>query len=464
MTAIKFGTDGWRAIIAETYTVGNVRRVARGTALWMKSKGMSKVIIGHDCRFGGKMFLEAAAVEFTIEGIQVIAADGIVSTPMVSLAVVKHNCNLGVVITASHNPPTYNGYKLKSSYGGPSTPTEIEEVEKLIPENSSKVDTDFQKEIEKGTIVLSNLESLYEQHVRSNFDVPAILKQDKMVYDSMFGAGQFVMRKLFPGTVQFHSEHNPGFNNTAPEPIAKNMTELMNYMKTSANGRVAFATDGDADRIAMVDEDGNLVDSHHVLLLLMYYLVEYKKMKGKIVVSCSVSNKINKLAKLYQMECISTKIGFKYIAEYILAGDVLVGGEESGGLAIAGHIPERDGIWIGLTILELMSKTGKSLKELIQILYDKVGSFSYDRLDLHLNAEQMHSVKQILSTDDITEWGPFKVISKEKIDGDKFYFENDSWLMFRASGTEPVLRIYAQGVDGDQVKQIHAHARQRLGI
>ena len=211
----------------------------------------------------------------------------------------------------------------------------------------------------------------------------------------------------------------------------------------------------------MIDPNGNMVDSHHILLLLVHYLAGYKKMTGKIVVSFSVTNKLKKLADYYGLELVVTKIGFKYIAEYMISEDVLVAGEESGGLAIKGHIPERDGVWIGITILEFMAATGKTINELIQDVYQITGSFAYDRLDLHLSDDQMSKVKQRLAND---KFGDFHCINFESLDGQKYYFEDDAWLMFRASGTEPVLRIYAQGKDMDVVKNIHQAARKELGL
>lgn len=460
MDQIKFGTDGWRAIIADTYTVENVRRVAQGTALWMQQKQMKSIVIGHDCRFGGKLFVDEAVKVFAANRITCHYALGFVSTPMVSLGVLHCKADMGVVITASHNPPDYNGFKLKSSYGGPTIPADIAEIEKLIP--STKVSVEGPGDSNQ-LVHQIDLEEIYYQHVISNFNLKIIQEKTSVAYDAMYGAGQRIMNRLFPNLKSFHSEWNPGFQNTAPEPITKNLGEIIQFLQKNPYQYTAIATDGDADRICMLDPMGNMVDSHHILLLLVHYLAGHKKMKGKIVVSFSVTNKLKKLADYYGLELVVTQIGFKYIAEYMIKEDVLVAGEESGGLAIKGHIPERDGVWIGLTILEFMGITGKSISELIAEVYQITGAFAYDRLDLHLNENKMQEIKEKLNSQTIQKWGKFNVINFENLDGQKYYFNDDAWLMFRASGTEPVLRIYAQSETMDGVKEIHAAARELLG-
>ncbi len=463
MYSIKFGTDGWRAIIAKEYTVDNVRRIASGTLAWLKSKNYSKVVIGYDCRFGGRMFLEEIAIILAQDNIQCFVSKDFVSTPMVSLGVINHKADLGIVITASHNPPSYNGYKLKSSFGGPSTPIEIAEVESFIPNGIPEIKSSFLELVDKNKIQFVDLEKEYINHIQSSFELEKIKSKIQIAYDGMYGAGQRAMMILFPDMKTFHCEYNPGFDHTPPEPILKNLSEIQHYLKSNPGKYIGIANDGDADRLAMLDDQGNMVDSQHLLLLLLHYLAGYKKQTGKIVVSFSVTNKMKRLADHYGLELIITKIGFKYIAEYMIAEDVLVGGEESGGLAIKGHIPERDGIWIAITILEFMSVTGKSINELIAEVYSLVGPFQYDRLDLHLTETQIEHVKQKLNSQ-ITSWSSFRVLNTEKIDGAKYYFENDSWLLIRTSGTEPVLRIYAQGRDNAEVIEILNAARKVLNV
>ena len=466
MTKIKFGTDGWRAIIAKDYTVDNVKRVAEGTALWMTKNGYTKVVIGHDCRFGGQMFAEAAAQVFGAHGIKVNIAKGYVSTPMVSLGVVKTNSDLGVVITASHNPASYNGYKLKSSFGGPTIPIHIAEVEDLLPDTFDRDLPELEEMFEKGLLNYIDLENMYIEHVKENFDLEMIKNAGfKVAYDAMYGAGQRAMQLILPDAVLLHCDDDPSFKGQAPEPIHRNLTELSNLIKGDPSIALGIANDGDADRIGMYDQDGNFVDSHHILLLLLLYMYKYKKQTGKVVYTFSVTDKMKKLADLFGLESEVTKIGFKYIAEIMTKENVLVGGEESGGLAVKGHIPERDGIWIGLMILEFMAKTGKSLKELIQDVYDLVGSFAFDRDDLHIKEEQKQAIIERCKNNPYQSFGKYTVQSLETIDGFKFNLSDDEWVMMRPSGTEPVLRVYAQAANHEGVRSILDAAKEEvLGV
>ena len=455
VTPIKFGTDGWRAIIAKEYTVDNVKRVAEGTAKWMKGKGYDKVVIGHDCRFGGEMFAEVVTQVFGAYDIKVNLAKGFVSTPMVSLGVVKTKSQLGVVITASHNPHTYNGYKLKSIHGGPSIPSDIAEVEALMPDVCELDLPSLEKMTADGLLNYVDLEGIYIDHVEANFDMDAIRNSgQKIAYDAMYGAGMNALQKLLPDAICLHCDDNPGFKGQAPEPIHRNLTELSELIKSDPEITCGLANDGDADRIGMYDGDGNFVDSHHLLLLLLWYMHDFKNQRGKVVITFSVTDKMKKLAESLGLEVEVTKIGFKYIAEIMINEDVLVGGEESGGLAVKGHIPERDGIWMGLMIFEFMAKTGKTLKELIAELYEKVGSFNSDRDDLHITDAQKQAVISKCKTDPYQAFGDYKVQSIETIDGFKFFLSDNEWAMIRPSGTEPVLRVYAQAPDAGKVRSI----------
>ena len=449
MAKIKFGTDGWRAIIAKEFTVDNVARVTLGAVEWLKQNTASpSVVVGHDCRFGGEMFAETAAKVFANEGIKVFLAKGPVSTPMVSLGTLENKATLGVVLTASHNPPSYNGYKLKGHFGGPLLPQQIQEVEDLIPDtNAVDVDkltiADF---VQSGTITYIDLETMYVEHVEANFDMEAIRNADmNFAYDAMFGSGQDVMRRLLPDIDFLHCEHNPGFNGVAPEPIHRNLEEFSEMIKM-AEGEIdcGLATDGDADRIGLYDSKGEFIDSHHIILLLIKYLVEEKKFSGKVVNAFSVSPKIKKMCDHFGLEYQVVQIGFKHIAGIMVEEDVLLGGEESGGIAIKGHIPERDGIWMGLTIWEYMVKSGKSLEELIQDVYELVGEFKFERIDLHLKEEEKQNIIQNCKSGNYSKFGDLEVRKVETIDGFKYYFDNDEWVMIRPSGTEPVLRTYAE--------------------
>lgn len=463
---IKFGTDGWRAIIAKDFTVENTARVAEATAKWLlKQKKNPSVVIGHDCRFGGQLFAEVTAKVLCSHGIKVFLAKDFVSTPMVSLGTVRMKADVGVVITASHNPPSYNGYKLKGPYGGPMLPDKIEEIENLIPANSS-VDTDKLSVSEfaaSGLLEYVDLETMYCDHVTANFDLDVIRKSGlRFAYDAMFGAGQNVIRRLFPETTLLHCENNPSFHGRAPEPIHKNLQELSDCIKNSPDIACGLATDGDADRIGLYDSDGNFIDSHHIILLLIKYLTEEKKMSGKVVTAFSVSPKVGKMCAHLGLEQQVTKIGFKHIAGIMVEEDVLLGGEESGGIAIKGHIPERDGIWIGLTIWEYMAKSGKSLKELIDGVYAVVGPFTFERSDLQLQEELKNRIVANCENNVYESFGNYKILRTEKTDGYKYFFSDSEWLMIRASGTEPVLRNYAESGSVQDTWSILKAAEQTL--
>lgn len=464
MTNIKFGTDGWRAIIALDYTVDNVKRVAQATAKFIKQNEGDKVVIGHDCRFGGKMFAEMAARVLGANGVKVHLAKGPVSTPMVSLGVVKTKADIGIVITASHNPPTYNGFKLKSAYGGPTIPADIAKVEALIPEDNVDIKLPTLEEMhDEGLLNYIDLEHMYVNHIKENFDLEAINNSGiKVAYDAMYGAGQDAVRKLLTNTVLLHCEHNPSFYGQAPEPIHKNLGELSKLIKNDPSIHCGLANDGDADRIGMYDSNGDFVDSHRLLLLLVYYLHKHKGLSGKVIITFSVTEKVQKLCEAFGLECQVTKIGFKYIAEIMVNEDVLVGGEESGGIATKGHIPERDGIWVGLLILEFMAKTGKSLQELLDEVYAYVGNFAYNRDDLKVPDAKKKDIINKCKENYYESFGNYKIKDAQAVDGYKYFFSDEEWIMIRPSGTEPVLRVYAQAPDMTGVRSLLDAAKETL--
>ena len=447
MNKIKFGTDGWRAIIGKHYTTDNVARVTIAVAKWLNiKKSNSKVVIGYDCRFGGPMFAEIVAKVLSHFDIKVFLSKSFVSTPMVSLGVVNKNADLGIVITASHNPPEYNGYKLKGNFGGPLSPEDVQEIEDMIPEINS-IDYDkinLSKLLDKSQLIYVDLEEEYCSHTRNNFDI-SLINNSKInfAYDAMFGAGMNVVKKLLPNITFLHCSNNPGFQGISPEPIHRNLNEFSNLIKNS-NINCGLATDGDADRLGLYNQNGNFIDSHHIILLLIHYLVKYKGMTGKVVTAFSCSVKVSKLCEYYNLKHEIVQIGFKHIAKKMLIDDVLLGGEESGGIATKGHIPERDGIWMGLTLFEFMAKSGKTLDDLINEVYAIVGKFAFERNDLNINEELKSSIIEKCQSDYYDKFGNYKVIKIEKLDGFKFYFDDNSWLMIRPSGTEPVLRTYAE--------------------
>jgi phosphomannomutase len=455
---IKFGTDGWRAIIAQEYTVENVARIAYATAKWMNAKFENpSIVIGHDCRFGGELFMETAMQVFLHEGLKVNCQYGITSTPMLSLATKKYNCNLGIILTASHNPPSYNGYKVKAHFGGPLQPEFIQEIEDIIPENCPFDYTKVSIEEAKATgkITILPLEQDYINHILANFDIDAIKNSGlKLAYDAMYGAGQNVMKKIFPEMSFLHCDYNPSFMGQAPEPIAKNLKELEAFLQANSQIDSALVTDGDADRIGLYNGKGEFIDSHHIILLLIHYLAKYKGMSGKVVTAFSCTPRIEKMALHYGFEHQTTKIGFKDIAKIMVVEDVLLGGEESGGIAVKGHLPERDGIWMGLIVWEFMAKSGKSLDELIQEVYEIVGEFKFERSDLHITDELKTKIIANCKAGNYTSFGNYSVKELKTIDGFKYFLDDERWVMIRPSGTEPVLRTYAEAPTLEEVRKI----------
>lgn len=455
---IKFGTDGWRAIIAENFTTENVSRVAYATAQWMKSKfEHPSIVIGHDCRFAGELFMDTAIKVFLHEGLKVSYAEGITSTPMLSLAANRYKCQLGIILTASHNPPSYHGYKVKAEFGGPLQPEYIQEIEDIIPEICpiDYTNTDTKKALEEGTLKKLPIEQDYIDHIYANFDIEAIKKSGlKFVYDAMYGAGQNVMKKLFPEIDFLHSDYNPSFMGQAPEPIAKNLKELEQFILSKGNIDCALATDGDADRIGLYNGKGGFIDSHHIILLLLHYMVKYKNMSGKVVTAFSCTPRIEKMAAYYDLEHQTTKIGFKDIAKIMVEDDVLLGGEESGGIAVKGHIPERDGIWMGLIIWEFMAKSGKSLDDLISEVYEIVGAFKFERNDLHITEDLKLRIIENCKAGNYKTFGKYSVKEIQTTDGFKYFFDDQRWMMIRPSGTEPVLRTYAEAPTLEEVREI----------
>ncbi len=465
MNKIKFGTDGWRGIIAKDFTVDNVKRVAKATADWTLARDpQAKIVLGFDCRFAGPLFAHASINVFCGMGIKVYLDKHFVSTPMISLAARNLECEVGVILTASHNPPSYNGYKLKAKHGGPLIQKYIAEVEAMIPDTYSCNDLSLEEWEEKGLLEFVDLETMYYDHVVANFDLEEINDNSELIvaYDAMYGAGQSIFPRIMPHADLLHCEYNPSFYGQAPEPIAKNLKELENYLKEMKHIDMAIATDGDADRIGLYDGKGNFIDAHHIILLLIHILHKYKEMTGKVVIAFSVSNKVKKLCEVYGIPLEVTKIGFKYICEIMQHEEVLVGGEESGGIAVKGHIPERDGIWDGLVILEHLVTHNKTLPELIQEVYKVVGQFAYNRNDLHLKEEQKLKIMENCKNGVYQSFGDIPVSDVEDLDGYKFFLPDEETLMIRASGTEPVLRVYAEAASHDRVEEILSKVRQVL--
>lgn len=458
MDRIKFGTDGWRAVIAKDFTIVNVDKVAYATAQWLTKKYKNpSAVIGYDCRFGGEMFMEAVAKILASKNIRVYIPEHFVSTPMVSLGVLKLNASCGIMITASHNSAEYNGYKLRGANGGALPEKDLRDIEYLINE-SYEIDLDllnWNYMLEKGLIQYIDLETIYIKQIRDTFDLEMIkASSDKIAFDAMYGSGQNVIKKLFPQSKLFHCEINPTFMGIPPEPAHKNLHELAEFIWSGHKIDCGIATDGDGDRLALYDDEGNFIDAHHIILLLIHYLAGYKKQTGTIVVSFSTTSKIEKLCEYYELKTERVKIGFKEITKIMSDEDVLLGGEESGGIAFGTHIPERDGIWAGIMILQWMCESKKHLKELISEVYSITEPFACDRQDVELNKNIRTKVIEMCSDDSFSAFGNFNVVRIENLDGFKFHFNDNRWLLIRPSGTEPILRLYAEAENVETVRDI----------
>ncbi len=396
MNRIKFGTDGWRAVIARDFTTENVARVALACSTWLLKKYReATVVIGYDCRFGGPMFAETAAKIFGSKGIRVILTDRFTSTPVVSFVVNMMKAELGVMITASHNPPDYNGFKLKGTHGGPLFDEDVRDIENMI-DYENQLDLDMiriDNLVESDILTIGNIEEYYVQHVSENFDLAELRKYaGSIAFDPMYGSGQNILGAILPGIKVIHQKQDYAFGNLSPEPLEKNLGEFLSFVRNDPEIKLGIAVDGDADRIALVDENGNYIDSHHIILLLIHFLAGYKGLTGSMITGFSSTVKIETLARHYGLTVKRVKIGFKEISRHMVKEDVLVGGEESGGISVKGHIAERDGIWMGLIILRFMHESGKSLSELIHEIYSITGSFSFARSDLHIEKDLKNRV------------------------------------------------------------------------
>lgn len=446
---IKFGTDGWRGIIAKDFTFENLAKVALATALYYKNQKRIKngIVIGYDARFMGCEFAEFVATILGNNNIKVHLADKISSTPMVSLATKKLNAAAGIIITASHNPPHYNGYKLKADFGGPALPETITKIENklhLIENSNRKIDIKRNLEdlIKNKIVKFVDLTEIYLDDIKKKFNLKMIENAGlKILHDAMYGAGMNVINSILPSVNQIHSEFNPSFGGVNPEPIEQNLSILMSKVK---NEKIdfGFATDGDADRIGVVDEKGNYVDPHRVFSLLLKYLVEYKKFQGEVARSFTVTDIVEKQCEKYKLPLHTTPVGFKYICKLMNERQIIIGGEESGGLGVYGHIPERDGIYLALLIAEIIVNRQKTLSELVSELENEYGKRYYKRIDQHITQKEKEKIMRKF-TPTLREIGGYVVNRIETIDGYKYYIKN-GWLLVRPSGTEPLIRYYSE--------------------
>ena len=447
--AIKFGTDGWRGVIAADFTFVNVAKVALATARYFRSHKKIKngLVIGYDSRFMSKEFAHKAAQIIASAGVKVKLADKISSTPMTSLGIVKMNAAGGVVITASHNPAKYNGFKIKGDFGGPAHPEMVAKVEKLLAPILKAKDLPLKERpfddlLAKKMIQFVDLTSMYVKDIEKKIEVDLIkATRIKIMYDAMYGAGQGVMELILPKVGTIRNSYNPSFAGGHPEPLAQNLEEL-SFEVRDGKYNIGIATDGDADRVGAVDEKGNFVDSHRIFAILLKYLVERKHYKGAVAKSLSVSELIPKMCAKYGLTLHETAVGFKYLCRLMTERKIIIAGEESGGLGVMGHLPERDGIFVGLLLAEIMAVRRRKLSELVQELFDEYGEFHFGRIDAHVSEAEKKKIVSFYSRRP-KKIGSFTVNRVDMTDGFKF-FVNGGWILVRVSGTEPLIRFYAE--------------------
>jgi len=467
---IKFGTDGWRGVIAREFTFDNVSIVAQATMDYMIREGVAGkgLVIGYDRRFLSPEFAERTAEIAAGNGIRVFLTNQYAPTPAVSWAVHAKQAGAGVMITASHNPPVYNGFKVKEGFGGsarPSTTKKIEEqVEKNIAGSRKILAIPFAEALASGMIEMFDANSAYYAQLEKYVDINLIRTSGiPFVVDPMFGAGSGAFSHLIHGCREIHGECNPAFGGQAPEPTEEHLLELSETVR-SGKYRAGLALDGDADRIGAVDENGEFFSSHMIYTVIMRHLIERKGLRGGVVKTVSTTQMINMLAEKYGLELFETPIGFKHICELMLDHDILMGGEESGGLGVKGHIPERDGILMGLLLLESIAITGKGLRQQLNETMDEIGYFYYRRLDLQIEQKAKEKLIARLTSGGLKEIAGSAVESTNFSDGFKFIFSGGSWLLIRPSGTEPVLRLYSEAASLSDVERFLAAGREIAGI
>jgi len=479
---IKFGTDGWRGIIADDFTFENVRICSQGVADYLKKSGLSQkgLVIGYDTRFASEDFASAAAGVIVGNNIKVHLCLRPAPTPVVSYAVLATKAAGAIVITASHNPGSWNGFKYKSEEGT-SAPGEITgEIEKNIAcltqtsslqrrglgEGVKRLALD--KALKRGLIDYLDPSPAYFKQLSRLINIEELRRQKlKIIVDPMYGAGSGYFKTLLQGgnieLSEINAERNPLFPEIQPEPIAKNLTKLSRLV-VEQNADIGLATDGDADRIGIIDEKGNFLNQHQVFALLCLYLLEIRGQRGPMIKTLTSTEMISGLGKIFNVSVYETPVGFKYVAPLMLQENAIIGGEESGGYGFRGHIPERDSILAGLYFLDFMVKTRKTPSQLLDYLYSKVGPHYYDRIDSRFSHDKRQAIIEQLSSTPPNTIAGAKVIKVDTTDGFRFFFAGDSWLLIRFSGTEPLVRLYAEAESLDKARELLHEGKKLIGV
>jgi phosphomannomutase len=469
---IIFGTDGWRGRIADDYTFSSVRRCTHGFARYLlETEGDSRpVIVGYDKRFGSEDFAAAAAEVLAGNGLRVLLTEGATPTPAISFSVPHHQAAGAVNITASHNPATDNGFKVRNRFGGAIDPAGLKRIEAGIPpEESQAPRMPIAQAISRGMIERFDPAPAYAEQLGRMVDLEPLRRSGlHVVADVMWGNGAGWFPRLLGGgqirIEEIHADRNPSFPEMSrPEPIPPNINVgLKTTLERHAD--VLLITDGDADRVGAGDERGAFINQLRVFALLAYYMLEYLGLRGPIVKTLSTTSMLDKLGAAYGVPVYETGVGFKYVAPKMLEVDALIGGEESGGYAFRGHVPERDGILAGLYLLDMMVRTGRKPSQLVEELFAKVGAHYYDRIDSPLPPEQRPSREQKVKVAEPKTLGALNVTGKNTLDGYKFGLEDGGWALIRFSGTEPMVRVYCETTHEDRVQPILQDCLRILGL
>jgi alpha-D-glucose phosphate-specific phosphoglucomutase len=470
---IKFGTDGWRAVIADDFTFANVRICAQGAADYLKEKALAGrgVYIGYDNRFASEDFAAAAAEVLAANGIHVYLSPKAIPTPWVSFGVIQKKCGGGIAITASHNPHQWNGFKFREETGASVSSKTSLEVEKHIDRafNANKVNSiPLNQALKEKAVEYLDLTTAYVGSINKLLNLNNLRNAGLSVaVDSMYGAGSGYFKSLLSGgttkVTEINGERNPAFPGINPEPIAVNLQKIL-ALVPQQKASVGFATDGDADRIGIIDEKGNFLTQLQVFALLSLYLLEIRGERGPLVKTITSTAMLDRLGEIYKVPVFETSVGFKYVAPLMISQNALIGGEESGGYGFRGHIPERDAIPAGLYFLDFMVKTGKTPSELLTYLYSKVGEHFYDRVDIHFPENQRQAIIKRVQDNAPKFIENVKVARLDTSDGFRFILEDHSWLLIRFSGTEPILRIYTETNDTERVKRLLKFGRELAGV
>jgi alpha-D-glucose phosphate-specific phosphoglucomutase len=473
-TEIKFGTDGWRAIIGEDYTFDNVRACAASAAMYLKSRRLADrgLIVGYDARYASENFAAAVAEVVAAAGIKVALTEVLCPTPVVSYSIIHRGAGGGVVITASHNPWQWNGFKYKPEYGGSASPEVVAELEKTLPSLVGRAiaRTELEEAKRAGLVEIFDPRPAYIEHVRRLVDVQTLKDAGlRVCFDAMYGTGAGYFDAVLGGgrtrITELHGFRNPIFPGMhAPEPIARNLEEMAQTMR-GGDYDIGIATDGDADRVGIADENGAFINQLQVFGLLAYYLLEYRGERGAIVKSITTTAMVQRLGELYGVPVHETQVGFKFLGPKMMRENALLGGEESGGYGFRGHVPERDGILAGLYMLDFVARSGKRPSELLAELYAKVGEHHYDRVDITLRDDQREIIRKRAQDARPEAVAGVKVTSIDSTDGFRFTLGDQGWLLFRFSGTEPLLRIYTEVVgDRSLVPKVLAAGREIVDV